>query len=626
MYVGSPTTLNLKQEKKMVIPTLDLLQRALSMNVHSSSRRIDGDDGYNSTEDEWRRSVSLNDAGKYVERSCHEHEEAEFDVLEVNTDEEDNDIDNDNLHITGTTRRPTTSNDVFMTTSEELEEGRKTPISSSNTRAPSPSTTGSSLSTHRSNRIDLQLSCSSSRASSSRKHLSIQGLRDLERHEREREAVTGAGTTATTTTTSISEDASECDSLVDSGEDISPSSSIASPISVRSQPTNADDDVGTGKHMSCDEFLANLRACKQRTEQLRTGRRLEEYQHSSSSCTSTSNTAKHQSNCNKAGFSSTRSTPAAVRCSSRRRREKEIMSSSQGGRSSASTIAPGGSGGNSNVSTAEKRRNSVGTRNVQWTPEKKYRNSATPLWYFGFGSNVNPEKMKQARKLRPLASAARAVLPDYSLTFTHSVYGYGTVIPRTEFDRRASSYEAISSASSKSLSESTPSPTPSSASNFSTNISTPALSTTTTPSPDRASEAETPNKSSTTNPREVHGALWLLSPADFDILVQSEYFYDVIEVEVQVYAEDADLVTQVEKSHNLVYNQRGQESSSAWKTVRALTFVTSRHVPEARAAPGTRPTARYISLISDGAQEIGLRGSYCNWLQTIKPCDRSQYS
>mmetsp|Transcript_18929 Transcript_18929/g.47274 ORF Transcript_18929/g.47274 Transcript_18929/m.47274 type:complete len:229 (-) Transcript_18929:75-761(-) len=96
------------------------------------------------------------------------------------------------------------------------------------------------------------------------------------------------------------------------------------------------------------------------------------------------------------------------------------------------------------------------------------------------------------------------------------------------------------------------------------------------------------------HPKEIHGVLWELSQEDFLTLVSQEFYYEVEAVTIEIYPED----------------RPGDFQD-------ALVFRTTTQSTVA-AAPNTKPSARYINLIVDGAREVGLDDSYCRWLEAIR--------
>eukprot|EP00392_Amoebophrya_sp_AT5.2_P001480 g1482.t1 len=83
------------------------------------------------------------------------------------------------------------------------------------------------------------------------------------------------------------------------------------------------------------------------------------------------------------------------------------------------------------------------------------------------------------------------------------------------------------------------------------------------------------------HPKEIHGVLWELSQEDFLTLVSQEFYYEVEAVTIEIYPED----------------RPGDFQD-------ALVFRTTTQSTVA-AAPNTKPSARYINLIVDGAREVG---------------------
>ncbi|CAD7934409.1 unnamed protein product [Amoebophrya sp. A120] len=199
------------------------------------------------------------------------------------------------------------------------------------------------------------------------------------------------------------------------------------------------------------------------------------------------------------------------------------------------------------------------------------------VWYFGFGSNVNPGKMTTSRGLTPAEpSPLRGSLKNFCLVFLHA--GYATVVSKDVFFGR-----------------------------------------------DFASFREHASKDT---PAEVHGVLWKLKLEDFLELVQQEYYYDTHEVVVDLYDEDTfsangkngvgtpGTTTQEAPENITTSGASSEQSHNSSKKITALTFVTTQSFN--LDPPGSGPSSRYIELIRSGAKQIGLREDYCAWLDSVK--------
>ena len=104
-------------------------------------------------------------------------------------------------------------------------------------------------------------------------------------------------------------------------------------------------------------------------------------------------------------------------------------------------------------------------------------------------------------------------------------------------------------------------------------------------------------------PEETHGVLLRLSRRDFAELARQEYAYDTVEVAVEVYDEDC--------------SAAGVGGDGETKRIQhALAFKTSAC---ALTTARTMPTARYISIIREGAKKAGISAQYCRWLEAIRP-------
>ena len=98
-------------------------------------------------------------------------------------------------------------------------------------------------------------------------------------------------------------------------------------------------------------------------------------------------------------------------------------------------------------------------------------------------------------------------------------------------------------------------------------------------------------------PEETHGMLLHLRRTDFAELARQEYAYNTVAVMVECHPPSDDGSSPV------------LQPALAFKT--ASCALTS----------GTRPSSRYLKLIQDGAQAVGLDASYAKWLGAIKPSD-----
>lgn len=182
------------------------------------------------------------------------------------------------------------------------------------------------------------------------------------------------------------------------------------------------------------------------------------------------------------------------------------------------------------------------------------------VWYFAYGSNMNPKTLQDRRRVFPCESHP-ARLPGWVLSFR--VVGLPYAEPAFATVERAGPH---------------------------------------TPAPDTIS-GSTPRDSRWR--REVHGVLHRLRLSDWQQVMATEGVggsagreegYHVVEVECQAYD---------------------------GRAVRALTLEargSSLH-PDSRAAT---PSARYVGLLRDGARHYGLDPDYVSYLDSIRPYDSSR--
>ena len=147
------------------------------------------------------------------------------------------------------------------------------------------------------------------------------------------------------------------------------------------------------------------------------------------------------------------------------------------------------------------------------------------MWYFGFGANINPWKLREKRKIIPIEQVP-GKLAGWRLSFNHKG-GMGNI----------------------------------------EQLDSPTL---TNPGPD-----------------EVHGMLLHLTTEDFSKLSQIEYEYSTAEVRVAAYD--------------------GRE-------ILAKAFVTP---PEWKLPKSVAPPERYLKLIRDGCDSMGIAAEYQQWLKSL---------
>ena len=157
--------------------------------------------------------------------------------------------------------------------------------------------------------------------------------------------------------------------------------------------------------------------------------------------------------------------------------------------------------------------------------EVREQRAAASMWYFGFGANINPWKLREKRKIIPIEQVP-GKLPGWRLSFNHKG-GMGNI----------------------------------------EQLDSPTL---TNPGPD-----------------EVHGMLLHLTSEDFSKLSQIEYEYSTTDVRVAAYD--------------------GRE-------ILAKAFVTP---PEWKLSKSVAPPERYLKLIRDGCDSMGIAAEYQQWLKSL---------
>lgn len=152
--------------------------------------------------------------------------------------------------------------------------------------------------------------------------------------------------------------------------------------------------------------------------------------------------------------------------------------------------------------------------------------SSQNVWYFGFGANINPWKLRTKRKIEPLEQVAGRLL-GWRLTFNHKG-GMGNIEPL--------------------------------------------------------------NSSTLTNagPDEVHGMLLYITPKDFKTLCKIEFEYGTTDVQVTAYD---------------------------GRQIVAKAFVTP---PNFKLVQSLPPPERYLNLIKDGCETMGIDPSYRSWLESLQ--------
>ncbi|CAE8588893.1 unnamed protein product [Polarella glacialis] len=184
---------------------------------------------------------------------------------------------------------------------------------------------------------------------------------------------------------------------------------------------------------------------------------------------------------------------------------------------------------------------------VTTLPSNSYRSTAPcpgpasaaegPKWYFGFGANINPWKLREQRQILPLEEFV-GKLPGWKLVFNHKG-GFGNIEPLSALISHGAS-----------------------------------------------------------SPDAVHGVLLLLKAKDFDKLAKMEHEYGTREVLVETYD---------------------------GRSIAALAFITP---PQFKLSASLAPTPRYLKLIRDGCDSMGIDPAYRSWLQTVSstPSERgSEY-
>eukprot|EP00966_Prymnesium_polylepis_P063228 1467399-Prymnesium_polylepis.1 len=189
------------------------------------------------------------------------------------------------------------------------------------------------------------------------------------------------------------------------------------------------------------------------------------------------------------------------------------------------------------------------------------------VWNFAYGSNLSPSKVR-SRGLKPVKTL-RGKLPGWSLLFNHQV-------PPPCKTRRLWMHRA----------------------HFCVVASCPAQGG--FGDIERVSKIHRDRYSVgplAPVPEVVHGAMILLTRADFARLAWQEWCYDTVEVPVKLYAEDC-------------AGQIGRiQSAMAFKTI-----------DSALVSANTLPSARYIGIIREGARTVGIESAYLSWLERIPSC------
>ncbi|CAJ1408113.1 unnamed protein product [Effrenium voratum] len=166
------------------------------------------------------------------------------------------------------------------------------------------------------------------------------------------------------------------------------------------------------------------------------------------------------------------------------------------------------------------------SRRVNVPEGKESADSSESLWYFGFGANINPWKLREKRGIIPIEQVC-GKLPGWQLTFNHKG-GMGNI-------------EQVGS-----------------------------------------------SMLASDGPGEVHGILLYLSKHHFLRLSQMEYEYGTVEVHVNAYD---------------------------GRNIAAKAFITP---AEWKLPQGVPPPLRYLKLIQEGCEAMGIDASYQDWLKSVQ--------